>query len=286
MTEEEWQSLPLGNNYIFTRMMEDPEICTETLRAILPIKVGEIEHNITERTIDVAWNKKSIRFDVYAKDEENVYNIEFQGKLKGNLMKRARFYLSILDIDSIEKGIEYDLLPNSYVIFVCDFDLLEKNKAIYTGRFQFDGDDNDRWNIGSNIVFVNGMATDFAGNETLKALVQYLHGVESEHPMIRKMMKRMIYIKSNMKWRKEYMTIMLEERYLREEGREEGRLEGIEEGRLEGIEEGRLGGIEEGIEKNKLTTASKMLASMTDEVIASFTELSLEQVAQLRREQG
>ena len=91
------------------------------------------------------------------------------------------------------------------------------------------------------------------------------------------------------------MCVSLMERKGREEGRKEGRKEGRREGLKRGLERGmRKGlekGLEEGLEKGllegKLAAARKMLAQgEPDEKILYFTEITPDQLEDLRRERG
>ncbi len=70
----------------------------------------------------------------------------------------------------------------------------------------------------------------------------------------------------------------------KEEGIVEGRAEGIIEGRAEGIIEGRAEGIIEGRVENSIEIAVNLLDVLDDATIATKTNLSLEQVVQLRAE--
>ena len=67
----------------------------------------------------------------------------------------------------------------------------------------------------------------------------------------------------------------------REEGREVGREEGKEEGRQEGKEEGR----QEGAREKAIATAKRMIELNLDaQIIATATELSLEDIAKIQRD--
>lgn len=66
---------------------------------------------------------KGVRLDVYAKDEKQTrYNVEMQVERKPALGKRSRYYQSQMDMEMLLTGEDYTELPNTYVIFICDFD--------------------------------------------------------------------------------------------------------------------------------------------------------------------
>ncbi|MGN0485060.1 MAG: PD-(D/E)XK nuclease family transposase [Lachnospiraceae bacterium] len=101
-----------------------------------------------------------VRLDIHAIDsEQKKYNIEIQRADKGAGAKRARFNSSIIDANSLPAGKDFDELPETYVIFITENDVLGGNKPIYhiertikeTG--QPFGDE-------AHIVYVNGAFRD------------------------------------------------------------------------------------------------------------------------------
>ena len=43
---------------------------------------------------------------------------------KRNIEKRTRYYQSLIDIDQLEKNMDYRKIKESYIIFICTFDPL------------------------------------------------------------------------------------------------------------------------------------------------------------------
>lgn len=60
-----------------------------------------------------------------------IYNIEIQRSNAGADRKRERYNSSIIDANILDVGKEYEKLPESYVIFITENDVLEKGKPIY-----------------------------------------------------------------------------------------------------------------------------------------------------------
>ena len=76
---------------------------------------------------------KGIRLDVIARDEANThYNVEMQVLQKAALGRRSRYYHSQIDMELLTSGLDYSKLPNSFVIFVCDYDPFGLKKYCYT----------------------------------------------------------------------------------------------------------------------------------------------------------
>jgi len=91
-----------------------------------------IEYPEEQKSIDIAMDAKSVRLDVYVKDDKDtVYNIEMQTSPQSYLPKRSRYYQGMIDLNLIEKGELYDKLNTSYVIFICTFDPFNKGRHVY-----------------------------------------------------------------------------------------------------------------------------------------------------------
>ena len=53
------------------------------------------------------------------------FNVELQVKDNKNLPRRSRYYHAQLDMDALVTGIDYNELPDTYVIFICDYDPMD-----------------------------------------------------------------------------------------------------------------------------------------------------------------
>ena len=107
--------------------------CKPLLEHILGVKIRKIEYPELQKSINIQYQSKSIRLDVYVEDDENtVYNIEMQTTRHKNLPKRMRYYQGMIDLNIIDKGEDYASLKKSYVIFICTFDQYGKGRYIYT----------------------------------------------------------------------------------------------------------------------------------------------------------
>ena len=62
--------LTFTDDGMFQAVMHNPEICAELIERLLHIHVKKIEYPELEKTIAPYYTSKSIRLDVYLKDEE------------------------------------------------------------------------------------------------------------------------------------------------------------------------------------------------------------------------
>lgn len=60
--------------------------------------------------------------------------MEMQVKKEANLPKRSRYYHSQIDMEVLLSGKDYEQLPDTYVIFICDYDSMGENLYQYSLR--------------------------------------------------------------------------------------------------------------------------------------------------------
>lgn len=131
MSTKKLEDLTIKDNFMFGAVMLDPENCKGLIERVLDIEVEKVEVSL-EKSIVYHPEYKGVRLDVFAKDEKNThYNIEMQVE-RTPTEKRSRYYHSQMDMELLLKGTEYDELPESYVIFICDYDPLGAKKYKYT----------------------------------------------------------------------------------------------------------------------------------------------------------
>ena len=123
--------LPLRNDFMFGEVMRTSEICQLFLEELLSIKIRRIEFIDKQKDLSDSYTYHGIRLDVYLKDEAGtVFNVEMQSAKNDELPRRARYYQGAIDRSELPKAVNYDELPESYVIFVCNFDYFHIGKAV------------------------------------------------------------------------------------------------------------------------------------------------------------
>ena len=128
---KKWEDLTITDDFMFSQVMKDKEICKNVVETILGIKVGEIEFLTSQHEIEINPESKSITLDVYLRDEEKSINVELQNGHRLELPRRSRFYQAAADIDNTQPGGLYSQMKDNYVIFICTFDPFLQGKAFY-----------------------------------------------------------------------------------------------------------------------------------------------------------
>ena len=237
MERKKFKELNLSNAFLFAAALADEETCGIVLELILGKKFPKVTVR-TEYTVLFSSDFRSVRFDVYAKDEVQVsYNLEMQNQNKGNLPKRARYHQAEMDVTSLKPGEGFNDLQPSYVIFICMFDPF--GDGLYQYTFEERCLENSRpLGDGTIKIFLNVKGKN--NQEVPKALVDFLKYVENStdaranefsNTNLQKLHEKVLKLKESRELEENfmYLTEWLEEE--RNEGREEGRVEGLEQGR-------------------------------------------------------
>lgn len=61
-------------------------------------------------------------------------NVEMQSRRKKAIAKRSRYYHSQMLMEALDRGIYYEELPDTFVIFICDHDPFGEKRYCYTFR--------------------------------------------------------------------------------------------------------------------------------------------------------
>ena len=103
---------------------------------------------------------RDVCLDIDADDDAGKeYNIEVQRADKGADRKRARYHSSILDAHLLHPGDDFSNLPETFVIFITENDVIGKGKPIYSIERRID-DTDELFDDGEHIIYVNGADKD------------------------------------------------------------------------------------------------------------------------------
>ena len=229
------QELTFKDNFMFAAVMLEAENAKGVVERALGIRIDHVEISY-EKSIVYNPEYKGIRLDVYLKDDKNRYfNVEMQ-VANTEIFKRSRYYHSQIDMELLSTGIDYEKLPESYVIFICDFDPIGLGKYKYTRRQIIEEDLEYNYDDGSHTVFLSTVGTN--ENEVSQDLVKFLKYVGAEleesnedysDEFVKQLQKSVEKIKLDREMGRRYMLFeeLMKEEYNagKEEGREEGREE-------------------------------------------------------------
>lgn len=283
MSRKSFEELTITDNFMFSKVMRNKELCKYFLEMVLGRKIKEIVFPAYEKAIDIRYDAKSVRLDVWLEDEEHtVYNLEMQATSQDYLIKRTRYYQDLIDLDLLEKGQCYGELNRSVIIFVCTFDPFGKGRHIYPFENLCKKDPSLALGDGTEKIFINTVGTMDDIDEEFQHLMDFFNGLEPKGSFANALQTEVSKVKENLEWRREYMTLEIFMEDARREERKIGREEGRAEGRQEGREEGRKEGREEGADKYLIQqVCKKLLRSLSVAEIAEALEEDIDKIERI-----
>ena len=142
-----------------------------------------------------------------ADDVGTVYDVEIQTESKKSLPKRTRYYQGMIDLHILEKGEDYASLKKSFVIFICTYDPFGKGRRVYTFENRCIEDTSIALDDEATKIILNAKGTVGEVSEELRNLLSYMDGSAPNSEYTRKLEKAVEEIRSDEKWRREYMVL-------------------------------------------------------------------------------
>lgn len=273
------QDLTIKDNFLFGAVMRIEENCRGFLEMVLgfPIECVVVSK---EKSMIYHPEYKGVRLDIYAKDEKHThYNVEMQIRKKKDLGRRSRYYHSQIVMEALESGETYENVPNTFVIFVCDFDPFGKGFYCYTFQNICQEDPDVKLEDGCCTIFLStrGKNPESVPIEMVKFLKFVMADLKEseedfEDDLVTQFQNTIRQIKADREMGERYMIF---EEMLREE-KQEGKVEATKEYIFELLEN--LGEIPEELKESiaaigeleKLKDLFKLAARVDS--VHSFTE--------------
>ena len=305
--EQKWEKATLANNFIFYKVMRDhPNACQHLLEILLKIKIEKMEiHN--EEVIEIENGAKGIRLDVYVKDTGRIFDIELQVANTEELPERARYYASLMALDSLKSGEIYSELCDSHVVFICMSDIFHNNLPVSTFENICIEDGITKLNDRDyKHFFIAPTCAKMLEDEEVKSFFEFLISNRAKNKYTNDLKNYVTDAKLNMNYKRQFMEWERQRAYDFKTGYNSGRAEGIIAGRKDGLKEGKKQGLEEGKKEGLLegkkqgllegkkqgllegtfTVARNAIAlNLPAEKISKITGLPIEQIQELIEQQ-
>ena len=251
------QKFRLLDDDFMTKCFENDTACVELVLQIVlnkeDLKVEDVRTQVFVENLI----KRSVRLDILATVEDvKKYNIEIQRADKGAGVRRARYNSSMMDANLLKKGEDFAQLPETYVIFITENDVMKKGLPLYSVE-RIIKETGEAFGDGAHILFVNGA---YRSDTPLGKLMHDFSCTQPSQMNYEVLADRARYFKES----KEGIAIMCK---------------AMEDMRNQALEEG----IKQGVIKGKIDVAFRMLkkGDFTDEEIAELSGLSIEEIKKL-----
>ena len=277
--QKKWESLTFTDNFIFSRVMHDENICRQVVELILGVRIGKIRYLSAQDEHKTDPDSMRIIMDVFLRDENRIINVEMQTGHKKELPKRSRYYQSVADVSTTSTGTKYRDLPENILIFICTFDPFDRDFPRYTFQYICNEDKQLKLKDGSLRIFLNTRATELSTlDQKLQEFYHYLRDGVADSTLTREISSKITTLKNNSIERRSFMTLALKMADARYDGYEEG----FDKGRKDGLQTGLQQGRKEGAHETKLETAKTFLSmGFSPEQVAQGTHLPLDVVQKL-----
>ena len=236
---------PFSCSPVFDMVMRDEGICRKLLGCVLGLDVERIDYHAVEHALEPALGARGVRLDAFVKGDGRVYDVEMQASREPFLGERMRYCQSAMDSTLLAKGSGYDELPESWVVFLCDYDPYGRSLAAYGFERTCREDPSVDAGCRAHWLVLNAHGWESEPDEGLRNLLRYVRdgkvadsltaeidaavSVVNDDPARREAIMGFITMEHNMR---------VHERAARQEGIAEGRAEGRAEGIAEGVAKG------------------------------------------------
>ncbi|EPF28598.1 Rpn family recombination-promoting nuclease/putative transposase [Treponema medium] len=234
MTRKPFEELTISDDFMFCKVMEHEPICKEFLEMLFSVKIKKITYLSSQNSITTNSGAKTVRLDVLVKDDAGIsYDVEMQVANQYNLPKRMRYYQAVLDVAFLDKGYSYKALNNSVIIFVCLFDPIGNDRAVYTFENICIEDKTIPLHDGTKKIILNAKAFKETDNQELRGFLQYVTTGKATTAYTGRIEQMIQTVKQNEQLRQEYHILPAALMDAMDEGLERGKSLGFRQAKLE-----------------------------------------------------
>lgn len=211
---------PIDDDFMRSLFKKNKELVQLVLRIITGKPDLQVESFETQADMKRVTGARTVCLDAYATDTTGKkYDIEIQRADRGAGPHRARYHSSVMDIENLDKGEQFEALPDTYTIFITEKDFFGEKEPIYqiqrmnltTGK-SFDD--------GVYILYVNG---EYRGDSDVGKLMHDFNCTDASDMQIYLLAQRTRYLKETPEGVSEMCKEM---EIMRDKSRAEGRAEG------------------------------------------------------------
>ena len=205
---KEYEELRFDDDFMFCKILQENEdLCKELTELIIGRRIGTIVRTDKQKAIKMTADGHGVRFDVYFEDDEQrVYDIELQRTDTLELPLRSRYYQGMIDLEYLEAGRKYKELPDSYIIFLCTFDLFKLGYHKYSFVPCCREVEDLKLTDGTERVFICAGGDKKDVSDDMKVFIDYMVGKAARSNLTSRIDMKVKEAIEKRFWRKEYIT--------------------------------------------------------------------------------
>ena len=262
-----FETLPLKHYFMFGQVFQDPKICQMFLEELFHWPIEKIEYVHREKDLTDSYFAHGVRLDIYIRNSDLVYNVEMQSERDDDLLKRIRYYQSSIDREELKQGVPYRNLPETYVIFICDYDPVGTGRACYERQMTWK-DEPLTYDDGTHVILLNSFYTRENTSSAILELLDYIRtnddAAEYSSELVNQAKEHVKAIRQDKGLGATYMLLesKMQEYMKRGEmiglekgeaiGRQKGEAIGLEKGEAIGRQKGEAIGLKKGLDQGRM----------------------------------
>ena len=223
------EKLTLFHDTFMKVVLNDLEVCQYVIRILMDDPTIEIVDVRNQYRLARLTSKDSI-LDILAEDSRGrFYNLEIQRDTTPDHPRRIRLYGAMVDGEYLQKGEDYDAMPEVYVIYISRTDLWKMGRMETPVKKYLEGQrEDEQYDDGQHVIYVNAAVDD---GSKKAALLHYFKTADPDDMSQGPLSRRVRYLKREEGGLNEMCEYS---QRIYNGGKEEGRREGLSEGKSEG----------------------------------------------------
>ena len=185
------EKLTLLHDTFMKVALKDVEACQHVIRILMDDPTIEIVEVRSQYRISKLVSKDAV-LDILAEDSwGRVYNLEIQRKTTIDHARRTRRYSALVDAEYLEKGKEYNEMPEVYVIYISETDIWETQETESPVERHLKGQI-EEYNDGQHTIYINAAIDD---GSPKAALMRYFKTCDPDDMSQGALSRRVHYLK-------------------------------------------------------------------------------------------
>ena len=226
------EKLTLFHDTFMKVVLNDLEVCQYVIRILMDDPTIEIVDIRNQYRLARLTSKDSI-LDILAEDSRGrFYNLEIQRDTTPDHPRRTRLYGAMVDGECLQKGEDYDAMPEVYVIYISRTDLW-KTGDMETPVEKYLRGQSEQYDDGQHVIYVNAAVDD---GSKKAALLHYFKTADPDDMSQGPLSRRVRYLKREEGGLNEMCEYS---QRIYNGGKEEGLALGRRQGISEGLQQGR-----------------------------------------------
>ncbi len=187
---------PIDDDFMRCLFKDNIPLVELVLRIITGKQDLTITNCQTQKDMKRLAGARSICLDAYGTDTTGKkYDLEIQRKDKGADPHRVRYHSSVMDVENLDAGQEFNELPEIYTIFIVEKDFYGMGKPVYSIE-RINIDTGKLFEDGEHILYVNG---EYRGASDIGKLMYDFNCTNADDMNFELMAERTRYLKENPK---------------------------------------------------------------------------------------